>query len=100
MTSPAASSRESSIQHLQDLLPRCTSINDPHLQAALLRHPSISQDQQVAKLLQTSKELQAAVEQQGQPQLQLIVQPRRMQAIEGLASWMQTNGSLLCGLDV
>lgn len=101
MNSTAASSRESSIQQLQDLLPRCTSINDPQLQAALLRHPSISQDQQVvAKLLQTSKELQAAVRQCGAGQLPMLLQPIKLQQVQGFAQWLQKHGHLLRGLSV
>jgi hypothetical protein len=50
---------------------------------SILHHPSTYQDQQVvAKLLQTSKEVQAAVAQWGAGQLQLTLQPRKLQQVE------------------
>jgi hypothetical protein len=71
------------------------------LNSILLHHPSISQDQQVvAKLLQTSKELQAAVAQHSAGQLHLVLQPRKRQQAEGLAQWLQKHGHLVCGLQV
>jgi hypothetical protein len=77
------------------------SFVDPRLQAALLPHPSFSQDQQVvAKLLQTSKELQAAVGQWGAGQLHLALQPRKLQQVECLAQWLQKHDHLLSSLDV
>lgn len=67
--------------------------------AVLLRHPCVIQDQQlVAKLLQTSKCVQAQVVQWGLRQLQVMLQPRNMQEVKCFTQWLQKNGSLVCGI--
>ncbi|KAF6257768.1 hypothetical protein COO60DRAFT_1626686 [Scenedesmus sp. NREL 46B-D3] len=69
-------------QQLEPPVLSCKGISDPCLQDALLRHPSISQHQQVvARLLQASRELQAAVGQRGAGQLPLMLQPRKQQQV-------------------
>jgi hypothetical protein len=94
-----SSSTDASSQQLEGLSLSCEGISDPQLQAALLRHPSISQDQQlVASLLQTIKELQAALGQWGEPQL--TVQLRKLQSVGELAGRLQKHGHLLRGLEV
>jgi hypothetical protein len=90
-----------STQQQDDLSLSCEGIYDPCLQAALLRHPSIRQDQNItAKLLQTSKGLQAAVGQWYAGQLCVALQPRKLQEVDSFAQWMRKHGSLLCALDL
>jgi hypothetical protein len=79
----------------------CDSILDHRLQSTLLRHPSISQDQQVvAALLQTSQQLQAAVAQLLPGQLPVVLHARKLQQVTCFAQWLQKHGSLLQELAV
>jgi hypothetical protein len=101
------SSTDSSSQQLSDPPGPAVSsegMSDPCLQAALLRHPSMQaclQDQRtLAALLQTSREVQAAVAQHSAGQLQLTLQPTKLQQVEGIANWMHKHGGLLKELAV
>jgi hypothetical protein len=71
------------------------------LQAALLRHPVIRQGHSIiAKLLQTSKDLQAAVGQWYAGQLCIALEPRKLQEVHSFAQWTHKHGSLLRALDL
>jgi hypothetical protein len=71
------------------------------VQAALLCHPSISQDQQVvAALQQTSKQLQAAVAQVLQGQLSVAIHTGRLPQAASLVQWLTKHASLLQHLEV
>jgi hypothetical protein len=79
----------------------CESILDHRLHSTLLRHPSISQDQQVvAALLQTSQQLQAAVAQLLPGQLPVVLHARKLQQATCFAQWLQKHGGLLQELAV
>jgi hypothetical protein len=76
-------------------------LQHPELQAALLRHPSISQDQQaVAALLRLSKSTQAAVAQQLAGQLQVVLHARKLQQGHALVQWLRKHADLLQGLEL
>jgi hypothetical protein len=76
-------------------------MDQPGLQAALLGHPSICQDQQVAlKLLQTSKQLQAAVTDVLQGQLSLIARSQKLEHAASLMQWLQKHACLLQQLEI
>jgi hypothetical protein len=79
----------------------CDSILDHRLQSTLLRHPSISQDQQVvAALLQTSQQLQAAAAQLLPGQLPVVLHARKLQQVTDFAQWLQKHGGLVQKLAV
>uniref|UniRef100_A0A383W0I8 Uncharacterized protein n=1 Tax=Tetradesmus obliquus TaxID=3088 RepID=A0A383W0I8_TETOB len=80
----------------------CDGILDYRLLKPLLRHRSISQDQQaVATLLQTSKQLQAVAVQQLLPgQLPVVLHARKLQQVTGFAAWLQKHSSWLQELAV
>jgi hypothetical protein len=78
-------------------------MHDPQLHDPILRHPIISQDQQVvAQLQQVSKELQAAVAQvlAGQVPVTLAVQQEKMQQASKFMQWLQKHAGLLQSLDL
>jgi hypothetical protein len=71
-------------------------LHDQQLRTPLLRHPSISQDQQVLlKLLQTSKELQAAVAEHCAGQLPAVYSTTKPQCAETLTQWLRKHTGLL-----
>jgi hypothetical protein len=77
------------------------SLNDPQLYRPLLLHSSVSQDQRVVvKLLQTSKQLQEAVEQLRFGQLQAVLSTAKVQQAESLVQWVCKHARLLQALDV
>lgn len=77
------------------------SIYEPQLQTPILRHPSISQDQQVvAALQQTSKQMQEAVAQLLSRQLPVVLHPSRPQQLELPAQWLCQHAGLVKSLDV
>jgi hypothetical protein len=75
------------------------SMHDPRLQAPLLRHVSISQDQQiVAVLQQTSKELHAAVAARLAGQLPVVLCTKQVQHAQAFVQWLGKHASLLQSL--
>jgi hypothetical protein len=77
------------------------SMHDPQLHTPILRHPSISQDQQaVVQLQHLSKDLQAAVAQllAGQVPVTLGVQQEKMQQAFTFMQWLQKHAGLLQSL--
>uniref|UniRef100_A0A383WI33 F-box domain-containing protein n=1 Tax=Tetradesmus obliquus TaxID=3088 RepID=A0A383WI33_TETOB len=94
-------SANSSQAHATAPVASCSSILDYRLLKPLLRHPSISQDQQaIAALLQTSKQLQAAVAELLPGKLPVVLHARKPQQAAAFASWLQKHGSLLQALTV
>uniref|UniRef100_A0A383W3M9 Uncharacterized protein n=1 Tax=Tetradesmus obliquus TaxID=3088 RepID=A0A383W3M9_TETOB len=84
-----------------DAAASCVSLLDHRLLTPLLRHSSFSKEQQaVAALQQTSKQLQAAVAQLLPGQLPVVLHARKLQQTTGFAQWLQKHGSLLQGLAV
>jgi hypothetical protein len=91
----AHSSRSSSSKMQQGIL----SILDPRLHAPLLRHPSINQEQQIiAALQQTSKELHAAVAARLAGQLPVVLCIKQLQHVQAYVRWLRKHASLLQSL--
>jgi hypothetical protein len=77
------------------------NMHDPCLQAPLLRHPSVSQDQQiVAALQQTSMELHAAVAARLAGQLPVVLCINQLQRAQSFMQWLGKHASLLQSLQL
>jgi hypothetical protein len=76
-------------------------LHDPQLHGALLLDSSVAKDQRVwASLLQTSKQLHAAVAQLLCGQLQAVLSTAKVQQAEALVCWLCKHARLLQGLDL
>jgi hypothetical protein len=74
-------------------------VHDPRLQTPLLRHPGFSQDQQiVAALQQTSKELHAAVAARLAGQLPVVLCTKQLRHAQAFVQWLGKHASLLQSL--
>jgi hypothetical protein len=71
------------------------------LQAALLCHPTIGQDQQmVAQLQQTSQEMQAAVAELCAARLPVVLHTKLLQQAQGFAQWLSKHAGLVQSLEL
>jgi hypothetical protein len=85
----------------QQLQQAACSMSDPQLHTPLLGHPSIAQNWQVvAKLLQTSKELQAAAATVWVGQQQVVLHTGQVQQAESFAQWLGKYAGLLHSVDL
>jgi hypothetical protein len=76
-------------------------MQDPCLQAALLRHPDIANDQQVvAALQQTSSELQAALAELAAGQLCVRLSHITLHQTQAFARWLRKHAALLQDLQL
>lgn len=74
-------------------------MHEVRLLAPLLRHPSISKDQQVvAALQQTSKELQEAVSARLAGQLPVVLHANKLQQVQALVRWLAKHAGVLQSL--
>jgi hypothetical protein len=84
-----------------DLHGSCHSLYEQQLQTPILRHPSISQDQQaVVRLQQTSKQLQVAMAWLLRGQLPVALHTSQLQQVKLLAQWLRKHAGLVKSLDV
>jgi hypothetical protein len=89
----------SSRMNQQQQLP--LSMHDPPLLVPLLRHPSISQNQQVlAALLQTSQQLQAAVAELLAGQLPVVLHINQLQQAHAFVQWLKKHAGLLLSVEL
>jgi hypothetical protein len=92
------------VEQQQQQQPAMHSMHDPQLNTPILRHPSISCNQQaLLQLQQVSKELQAAIAQvlAGQVPVVLAVQDKKQLAhAHALVQWLQKHAGLLQSFDL
>jgi hypothetical protein len=86
---------------LQQQTRSISSMQEPCVQAALLRHPSINKNPQLICALQlTSKDLQAALAELAAGELCLQLYHRKPHHAESFAQWLQKHAGLLQQLEV
>jgi hypothetical protein len=86
---------------MADMVTSCDSLHNASLHTPLMRHPCVCEDvQTVAKLQQTSKQLQTAVAECLQGQLPVVLSTKKPQRLLSFEQWLAKHAGLLKGLDL